>query len=49
MKTRLEELNEMLDNLDAEIMTKYPEIENDWLHYAIAQKVKLEIERSKEV
>ena len=47
MKTRKQELNEMLDDLDAEIMQKYPEIENAWLHETIAKKVELEIERSK--
>lgn len=47
MKTRLDELNTMLDELDQAIMEKYPEIEHAELHYAIARKVKLEIERSK--
>lgn len=47
MKTRLEELDEMLDNLDDEIRAKYPEIENTWLHDIIAKKVKFEIERAK--
>ena len=51
MKTRREELDEMLDNLDAEILQKFPEgpEANNWLHNAIAEKVKLEIERSKYV
>lgn len=46
MKGRKEELEELLDDLDQEIMQKYPEIENAWLHEAIAKKVKLEIERA---
>ena len=48
MKTRKQELNEMLDDLDVEIMQKYPEIENAWLHETIAKKVKLEIELAKQ-
>ena len=46
MNTRLDELNKMLDELDQAIMEKYPEIEHEELHYAIARKVKLEIERN---
>jgi len=44
MKTRKQEVSELLDDLDAEIMQKYSEIEHAWLYNAIAQKVKLEIE-----
>ena len=49
MKTRLQELNEMLDDLDGQIMSNFPEGSNinNWLHNAIAKKVELEIERSK--
>lgn len=47
MKTRLEEVIELLDSQDDEIRAKYPEIENAWLHEAIAKKVKLEIEYAK--
>ena len=46
MNTRLDELNKMLDELDQAIMEKYPEIEHEELHYAIAREVKLEIERN---
>lgn len=51
MKTRREEIEEMLDDLDAQIMSNFPEgpSVNNWLHNAIAEKVKLEIERSKHV
>ena len=51
MKTRREELVKMLDDLDAEILQKFPEGPevNNWLHNAIAKKVKLEIELSKSV
>ncbi len=48
MKTRRQELNEMLDDLNAKIMQKYPEIENARLHKTIAKKVKLEIELAKQ-
>lgn len=47
MPTRKEELETLLDDLDAAIMAKYPEEIHDWLHYAIAQKVKLELELAK--
>ena len=49
MKTRLQELNEMLDDLDGRIMSNFPEGSNinNWPHNAIAKKVELEIERSK--
>jgi len=47
MPTRLDELNELLDNLDAEIMARYPEIEHAWLYNTIATKVQYEIERAK--
>ena len=49
MKTRLQELNEMLDDLDGQIMSNFPEGSNtnNWLHNAIAKKVELEIKRSK--
>lgn len=46
VKTRLQEVSELLDELDAEIMQRYPEIEHAWLHNTIAQKMKLEIEFS---
>lgn len=38
-------IDEKLDELDHEIMQKYPEIENAWLYNAIAEKVQLEIAR----
>lgn len=49
MKTRKEELDEMLDRLDAQILSNFPEgpSVNNWLHNAIAEKVKLEIERAR--
>ena len=49
MKTRLQELDKMLDDLDAQIMSNFPEgpSVNNWLHNAIAKKVELEIERSR--
>lgn len=49
MKTRLQELNEMLDDLDGQIISNFPEGSNinNWLHNVIAKKVELEIERSK--
>ena len=49
MKTRLQELDEMLDDLDAQIISNFPEGPrvNNWLHNAIAKKVELEIERSR--
>lgn len=48
MKTRKEEIEELLNDIDAEILTKFPEgLEvNNWLHETIAKKVKLEIERA---
>ena len=47
MPTRIEELETMLDELDQKIMDKYSEIEHAWLHYAIARKVELELERAR--
>jgi len=47
MLTRLQEVDHLLDDLDQQIMERYPEIEHDWLHYTIADKVQLEIERSR--
>lgn len=47
MPTRLEEVDTLLDEIDAEIMSKYPEEMHANLHYMIAKKVQLEIERSR--
>lgn len=46
MKTRKEELEELIDDIDDQIRMRYPEIEHAWLHHTIAKKVKLEIDWS---
>ena len=47
MKTRAEELEEMLDDIDNQIRALYPEIEHAKLHNLIGEKVKLEREHAK--
>lgn len=44
MKTRKEEIEEMMDAIDDQIRARYPEIEHAWLHNAIGKKMKLEME-----
>lgn len=44
---QIDTISEQLDEIDAEIMKRYPEIEHAWLHNTIAAKVKLEIEYAK--
>ena len=47
MKTRLEEVEEMLDYIDHKISVRYPEIEHAELHILLGEKVKLEREHAK--
>ena len=47
MPTRLEEVDTLLDEVNAELLDSYPEEMHPYLYKLIAKKVQLEIERSR--